>query len=466
MTEQTAEQANKGFHILVVDDEPEYQTVFSMILSEHGYDVTTCSGGEEALRLIGRSEINLIMTDLKMPGMSGLELIRRVKEAAGDIEILVMTAFGSIESAVQAMKLGASGYFVKSSDPPESLLADVARIAKIQRLQAANEILRHQSPMPEMFLDTRSPRFAEVLDVCRKAADTGISVLLLGESGVGKEVVANYIHRLSRRREHHFIPVNCQVFSEGMIESELFGHEKGSFTGAVGRRIGRFEEADFGTLFLDEIGDLPMPTQSKLLRALESRSIERVGSSQPIELDIRLISATNKNLQEEIARGCFREDLLYRINALTITIPPLRERKEDLPALIPFFLSRIEQDQKKKIHEVEEDVMAFLLEYNYPGNVRELKNILERLVALSDGGRIHSGEMVLQSAAAAPQAAFQPFQEQPLRAARAAFEADYLQKVLDKYEGNAAASARALEITRRQLWNKISDYGLRTSPEK
>ena len=458
-------EMNKSFHILVVDDEVEYQTVFSMILSEQGYRVFTCSSGEEALQIISRREIHLIMTDLKMPGMNGLELIRRAKECDSEIEIIVITAFGSIESAVQAMKYGASGYFVKSSDPPESLLADVARIAKIRRLQASNEILRQQNP-PEVFLHTQNRRFAEVLDICKKTASAGINVLLLGESGVGKEVVANYIHSQSQRREQHFIAVNCQVFSDGTIESELFGHEKGSFTGAVGKRIGRFEEANFGTLFLDEIGDLPMSTQGKLLRALERKSIERVGSNRSIQLDIRLISATNKDLREEIRQGRFREDLLYRINALAVTIPPLRERKEDLPALTQFFLKHIEGDQKKKIHHIDENVMDFLLKYNYPGNVRELKNILERLVALSDGGRLSGKDLHFQLAPDQQGASPAVFSEQPLRQARAEFEASYIQNVLDRHRGNVPQAAQILGITRRQLRNKITDYHLRTASRK
>lgn len=460
-------ERNKSFHILVADDEEEYQTVFSMILSEHGYDVVTCANGEDALRILCSQEINLIMTDLKMPGMSGLELIQRAKEYDRDVEIMVITAFGSIESAVQAMKFGANGYFVKSSDPPETLLADVARIAKIKRLQTSNEILRQQRPSPQIFLNTKNKQFEEILDNCEKAASTGINILLLGESGVGKEVIANYIHSKSERSDNHLIAVNCQVFSDGTIESELFGHEKGSFTGAVGKRIGRFEEANFGTLFLDEIGDLPIPTQGKLLRTLERRAIERVGSNKSIDLNIRLISATNKDLNEEIRQGRFREDLLYRINALTITIPPLRERKEDLPGLIDFFLQGIERDQKKKITRIDDEVTRFLLNYDYPGNVRELKNILERLAALSEGGRLRAKDIQFQLVVH-PQnvCSDAPLSEVPLRDARAKFESSYIQNILDHHNGSAAESAQVLGITRRQLWNKISEYGLKTTPRR
>ena len=292
---------NKDFHILVVDDEIEYQRAFSLILSRQGFHVLTCSDGQTALEMLAENEIDLVMTDLKMPGMDGLTLIQKVKEAYPSIELMIITAFGSIESAVQAMKYGATGYFIKSSDP-ESLLLDINRMVRIKSLEKSNQIFQQQqNEDTDLFLDSKTPAFLEVLETCQKAASSGINVLLLGESGVGKEVFANYIHRLSDRSHHHLIPVNCQVFGEGTIESELFGHEKGSFTGAVGRRIGRFEEANHGTLFLDEIGDLPLSVQGKLLRTLETRTIERVGSNRPIELNLRLICATNKDLQKEIA---------------------------------------------------------------------------------------------------------------------------------------------------------------------
>lgn len=340
--------SKKEFNILIVDDEVEYQQAFSYILSGHGFQTLTCSDGYTALDLLKDNDIDLVMTDLKMPKMDGMELVRRVKELYPTIEIMVVTAFGTIESAVQSIKYGATGYFVKGSDP-EGLILDINRMAKIKRLEKDKRILLHQNTMSaDFFLESKSPLLQEVLHTCQKAANSDINVLILGESGVGKEVFANYIHRMSDRQNEHFIPVNCQVFGDGTVESELFGHEKGAFTGATDRRIGRFEEANYGTLFLDEIGDLPKNIQGKLLRVLENRSVERVGSNKSIDLDIRLISATNKNLHDEIENGNFREDLLYRINTLTITIPPLRHRKEDLPDLITFFLNKIGQEQKKK----------------------------------------------------------------------------------------------------------------------
>jgi len=457
----------KDFHILIVDDEIEYQRVFSLLLSRRGYQVLTCSDGQTALRLLAENEIDLIMTDLKMPGMDGLTLIQKVKETYPSIEIMVMTAFGSIESAVQAMKYGATGYFIKSSEP-DSLFHDISRMARIKMLEKSNKIFQQQqNDDSDLFLESRCPAFLEALETCQKAADSGINVLLLGESGVGKEIFANYIHRLSSRSSHPLIAANCQVFGEGTVESELFGHEKGSFTGAVSRRIGRFEEANHGTLFLDEIGDLPLSFQGKLLRTLETRSIERIGSNRPIELDFRLICATNKNLQKEIAEGRFREDLLYRINTLTVSIPPLRERKEDLPAMIDFFLRRIGMEQKKKIAGIQPDLYQALLDYDYPGNVRELRNILERMVALCDGSMLSGSFPVPLSLSSGPAEAEDtlPAAESAaaftcLRDARADFEKQYIEDVLRSTGGNVTEAAEVLQITKRQLWNKISEYGI------
>lgn len=458
---------NKDFRILVVDDEVEYQRVFSLILSKKGYQVLTCSGGKRALELLSENEIDLIMTDLKMPEMDGLTLVEKVKASYPNIEIMIITAFGSIESAVKAMKYGANGYFIKSNDP-ESLLVDVQRIAKIKKLEKSNTILQRQKKASsDFFLDSKCPAVLQILETCQKAASSGINVLLLGESGVGKEVFANYIHRLSDRKDYHLIPVNCQVFGEGTVESELFGHEKGSFTGALSRRIGRFEEANHGTLFLDEIGDLPVNFQGKLLRTLETRTIERVGSNRPIELDLRFICATNKDLMKEIAQGRFREDLLYRINTLTITIPPLRERKEDLPGFIQYFLNRICSEQKKKILSVAPETMNALLCYDYPGNVRELRNILERMVALNEGSVLCS-QVPFAYETNAVTAADEgmdgiwdrtvPKNFSSLRQERARFEKDYIEQVLRSTGGNVAEAANVMQITKRQLWNKISEY--------
>ncbi len=452
---------NNNFRILIVDDEIEYQKVVSLILDEAGYSTHACSNGREAINYLAENDVELVITDLKMPVMGGDELIANICASGRDVDIIVVTAYGSIESAVDAIRNGATDYFVKSGDMDE-LMMKVERIAETRRLKRKGEILLKNQNFTEVFLETKSRSYRRILDMCDRTADTNINILLLGESGVGKEVVANYIHRNSNRANEPFIPVNCQVFPEGVIESELFGHEKGAFTGAVGARVGKFEEANYGTLFMDEIGDLPLMTQGKLLRALETRTIERIGSNKSISLDIRFIFATNKNLSKEIEEGRFREDLLYRINTLTLTIPPLRERREDLSGLIEFFLRLTSREQKKRSADIDGDVMDILLKYDYPGNVRELKNMIERMMALSVDGRITKAEFVMPSG---EQYSCVELRDGALdlRSARGVFEKKYISEMLSKNNCNVEKTAAALGITSRQLWNKIGQYGIELS---
>lgn len=448
----------KGYNILVVDDEIEYQNVLHLILSDIGYGVTTCSNGMEALEHIEKKSVNLVITDLKMPVMDGVELIKRIKEKDDRIDVMVITAYGSIESAVDSIKYGAIDYYVKSSSM-DDLVTKIDRLSRIHRLERKSSILLKNQNETEIFLDSGNGKYLELLGMCKRAADSGISILLLGESGVGKEVVANHIHGLSSRRQEPFVPINCQVFPEGVIESELFGHEKGSFTGAIEARIGKFEQANLGTLFLDEIGDLPVKTQGKLLRAIESRRIERLGSNKIIDLDVRFISATNKDLSKEILEGNFREDLYYRINTLTLEIPPLRERKEDLESLIDFFVRKTELDQKKKISRISDEVMNFLLSYDYPGNVRELRNIVERMIALSKNGEVTIND-ILMPIDCKNQGSSISGSIKGLKAARDNFEKAFIRDTLVHNEGNVTKAATQLKISSRQLWNKIRQYDI------
>lgn len=446
----------KGYKILIVDDEVEYQKVLTLILSDLGYKIASCSNGMEALEYLEKNIVDLVLTDLKMPVMDGVELIKRIKEKNERIDVVVLTAYGSIESAVDSIKYGAKDYFVKSSDMNE-LVMKVDRLAKIRRLEKKSSILLDAQNQIELFIESKNEVYLDLLEMCKRAADSGISILLLGESGVGKEVIANYIHRLSKRRQEPFVPINCQAFPEGVIESELFGHEKGSFTGATDSRVGKFEQANLGTLFLDEIGDLPIMTQGKLLRAIESRKIERLGSNKAIDLDVRFISATNKDLSKAILEGGFREDLLYRINTLTLEIPPLRDRREDLPALIDFFIRKTETDQKKKVVKVEGEVMDFLLSYNYPGNIRELKNVIERMITLSRDGIITIKDM-LMPIDCKPSNQNNTIIEKSLKKARDSFERNFIQEALTANKGNVTKTSEELKISTRQLWNKINQY--------
>jgi len=446
----------KGYKILIVDDEVEYQKVLTLILSDLGYRIASCSNGMEALEYLDKNIVDLVLTDLKMPVMDGVELIKRIKEKNERIDIIVLTAYGTIESAVDSIKYGAKDYFVKSSDMNE-LVMKVDRLAKIRRLEKKSSILLDAQNQIELFIESKNEVYLDLLEMCKRAADSSISILLLGESGVGKEVIANYIHRLSKRRQEPFVPINCQAFPEGVIESELFGHEKGSFTGATDSRVGKFEQANLGTLFLDEIGDLPSMTQGKLLRAIESRKIERLGSNKSIDLDVRFISATNKDLSKAIMEGGFREDLLYRINTLTLEIPPLRDRREDLPALIDFFIRKTETDQKKKVVRVEDEVMDFLLSYNYPGNIRELKNVIERMITLSRDGVITIKDM-LMPIDCKPSNQGSQIREKSLKKARDSFERNFIYEALAANKGNVTKTSEELKISTRQLWNKISQY--------
>jgi len=309
-------------------------------------------------------------------------------------------------------------------------------------------------------LESNNDKFKGILRVSEKAALSNSNILILGESGTGKEVIAKYIHQYSERKNENFIAVNCQIFSDGVLESELFGHEKGAFTGAFEKRIGRFEEANNGTLFLDEIGELSHSTQVKLLRAIENKTFERIGSNKSISTNIRLVSATNRKINEEIKDGKFREDLYYRINTITIEVPPLRERKEDIKILINFFLNQMQHEMKKKITEIEDGLIEILVKYDYPGNIRELKNIIERLVVLSDDGIIRKRDLPdLKINSAEVTGDIKDIKS--LRDVRNLAELKYIKLVLESCNGNISEAARVMDISRRQLFNKLVEYGIK-----
>lgn len=415
--------------------------------------------GIEAVKKIKEENYNLVITGLKMPGMNGIELTEKIKKDFSHIEVIILTSYESIETAVQAMKEGAFSYFVRDNGG-EELLMEVEKIRKFWMLKSDNEFLRNQQNNTNYILQTYNERYRNILNIVRKAAQSNVNILITGESGVGKEVLARYIHEISDRRQQHFVAVNCQALSENLLESELFGHEKGSFTGAVERRIGRFQQANGGTLFLDEIGEMPVNVQIKLLRVLESRTIEMLGSNKSINVDIRLISATNKDLENAIIEGVLRENLFYRINTIILEVPPLRERKEDLNMLIDFFLKKCEKEQKKKIITVEDDVMKFLLSYDYPGNVRELRNIIERLVVLSENGVIRFEDLPEKRKTNLSDLS-KVEDVISLRDFRKDIERDYIVKILSKCEGNISKAAECLQISKRQLFNKIAEYEIK-----
>lgn len=438
--------------ILLVDDEKEYTTILKKIIEKKGYNVETASSGKEAIEKIKKFRFNLVLSDLIMDGMDGIELLTRIKEISSNIEVILVTGYGSIQNAVEAMKKGAFSYFIKG-DSPEVLIDEIKKVEEMVELRCAFD------KSSEFVLKTNNKEFSQAIDIAKKAAESNINILILGESGVGKDVFANYIHQYSDRKEENFVAVNCCAFSDTLLESELFGHEKGAFTGAIEKRVGRFELANNGTLFLDEIGDTSLDVQVKLLRVLENKTIQRIGSNKEIEVDFRLICATNKNLYDEIKKGTFREDFFYRISSIVIEIPPLRNRVEDKEMLINFFLNQCEMEFNKKIEYIDDDAKKFLMTYEYPGNLREMKNIIRRLVVLAENGMITSKYLPNQNISNIYEDDVDEIR--PLREIRREFESEYIDKVLVQCNENISEAARRLEISRRQLSNKINDFQIR-----
>jgi DNA-binding NtrC family response regulator len=437
-----------GARILIVDDERHVRESLAAWFREEGYRVETAASGREALAELTRNGADILLIDIKMPGMDGLELQRHARELAPDATTIIMTAYAAVETAVQAMKEGAYDYIVKPFDP-EELTRLVRKAAERYTLLAENRALRER-------LEAATPRLvtagtgamAQVLALVEQVAPTETSVLITGESGTGKELLARQIHSGSNRRYGPFVAVNCGALAEGVLESELFGHEKGAFTGAVGRRHGKLELADEGTLFLDEIGDVPAKVQVDLLRVLEERKVVRVGGNQPVGVDFRLVTATHRDLEEEVAAGRFREDFFYRINVFGIHLPPLRERPEDIPLLAEHFLRTFAGQTGKRIEGYSDEAMAALCEHPWPGNVRELQNAVERAVVLCRGGLIETEHF--------PFASPPDERDQSLQAV----EADHVRRVLATCNFNVSRAAEVLGIDRVTLYNKMKKYGI------
>ena len=373
-------------NILIVDDEKHYPMIIGEILQEEGYQAFTAPSGMEALDILNTQLIDLVLTDVKMPGMTGIDLLEKIKELKPDMPVIIMTAFGSVEKAVEAMHKGAYTFILKSFEN-EVLIAHIAKAIAMYKIVAQNNILKDAMRIRYQFdnIIGKSKPMQELYEIIQKVAPTNASVLIEGESGTGKELVAKSIHYNSPRKNNSLVAVNCAAFAESLLESELFGHEKGAFTGAANMKKGRFELADKGTLFLDEIGELPMTLQVKLLRVLQERSVERVGGTMAIPVDFRLIAATNKILENEVQKGNFREDLYYRLNVVKTTIPPLRDRKEDTLLLINHFIKRYtsEAGSVSSVTGIDRKAAQILCDYEWKGNVRELENVIERAVILS-----------------------------------------------------------------------------------
>ena len=381
---------NDHAHILIIDDEKNYLLVLEAMLVDAGFKVTALNDPETALAFLEESEVDVVITDMKMPKLTGKDVLNHMKRDYPHIPVLVMTAFGSIESAVDIMRMGASDYITKPFSNDELLLSvnNAVAMAKIQRrYRLLHENLEERYGLHQIIGKSKAIR--QVLALVDRAAPTKSNVLITGESGTGKELVARAIHFASTRKNGPFISVNCMALNPGVLESELFGHEKGSFTGAVAMRRGRFELAHGGTLFLDEIGELSHDMQVKLLRVLQERKFERVGSSEEIEVDIRVVTATNKDLQAEVENGSFREDLYYRLNVVHVHLPPLRERREDIPVLLAHFMEKIAAENAVARKNITPEALEFLSGYEWPGNIRQLENIVERCIVMVPGDTIN-----------------------------------------------------------------------------
>jgi len=447
--------------VLVVDDEPDMLENFTRILRRAGYRCLTASDGERGLALLESERPDLLVTDLKMPGIDGMELLRQARELDPALASIVITAFATIESAVAAIKEGAFDYLPKNFSI-EQLHVTVERALRHRAVQLENRNLRSQLKGTYGFENIvgRSPAMAEVFELVRKAARSDANILVLGESGTGKELIARAVHANSPRASQAFVPVDCASLPEQLLESELFGHEKGAFTGAVRTKPGLMEVAHRGTLFLDEIGELPLGLQSKLLRALQERQFRRVGGTAMVDVDVRVVSATNRDLPAEIAKGQFREELYYRVNVIAIALPPLRTRAGDVKLLVHAFLKRYGQG---RIVGLDDDALAALDTYSWPGNVRELQNVLERACALADGDRVTRRDLpdyVLRGTGGATAGVDLPLKEAKERWMRV-LEANYLRDLLDRHDGNISAAAKAAGIDRKTFHRLVTKYRIR-----
>ena len=449
------------FRILVVDDEPAQRELVAGFLAKHGFEVSPAAGGQEALARFKQEAFDLVLTDQKMPGLSGLEVLAGVRAITPQTAVIIMTAYGTIETAVGAIKAGAADYLTKPLNLDE-LLHRIHQVRERQRLLSENRELRlalAERHRVEGVIGESGP-MQEALSLVRRVAASDATVLIRGESGTGKELIAKAIHYASPRAAGPLVKVNCAALAEGLLEAELFGHEKGAFTGAIATRKGRFELADGGSLFLDEIGDLPAHTQVKLLRVLQEREFERVGSGQPITVNVRLLAATHRDLEALVRAGGFREDLYYRINVVTIALPPLRERRLDLPLLIDHFVRTFADKNAKPIQGLTRDAREALLRYDYPGNVRELENLIERAVVLTRDEVIGVADLPLTLHDAAPE----PAAGSGLEAAVEGLERRMITEALARSGGVQTRAAELLGISERVLRYKLKKYGLAGGP--
>jgi len=465
--------------VLVVDDEPGHAEVMAEALERIGCHTLPTSSSRQALRLLNEHEVDLVLTDLKMPEVSGMDVLRAAKQRHPDCEVIVISGQGGVDAAVEAMRAGAATYVRKPLRIEEVRAVvekQIERLAQRRRQKELERQVDENYGMPSIV--GRSPRMRELLQLVRQVADTNATVLVLGDSGTGKELIAQALHRLSRRRKCSFVAINCAAMNETLLESELFGHEKGAFTGAVRTHRGKFEYADGGTIFLDEIGDMPPTLQAKLLRVLEAREIVKVGSNAPVKVDVRVVAATNRDLEEAVREGRFREDLYFRIKVVTVQLPPLRERSDDVPLLVDRFVREFGELHGRNARSVTPAALVALRHYDWPGNVRQLRNVIETAVLVTPGDTIDVGNLSAEVQSAAPAGTLvapPPMVPLPDIADGTGFRGvealsdvlvslDDAERVLIRNallakHGNREQAAGVLGISERTLYRKIKQYG-------
>jgi DNA-binding NtrC family response regulator len=449
--------------ILVVDDEEKLRRVIELQLTSSGFEVEKTGSAEEALKLVDRAD--LVLTDLKLPGMDGLELLSAIRRQNMHAPVIVMTAFGTVENAVEAMKAGATDFLLKPFSL-DHLMTVIHKALEVRALRDENRQLREELGKRYAFdnIIGRSTAMQEIFAVIERVAPTRATVLLAGESGVGKDLIARAIHFHSPRRERPFVKINCTAIPENLMESELFGYEKGAFTGAVTTKPGKFEQADTGTVFLDEIGDVPPSIQVKLLRVLQERDFERLGSNKTRHTDVRVIAATNQDLRAALEQGTFREDLYYRLNVVPINIVPLRERKQDIPYLADHFVHKYAADTGGKVDAISPAAIAKLAEYHWPGNVRELENVIERSLVMCNGCELDAADIKLDHA---PSHRGSPGDfGLPAGMTLDQYEQEIIREALKRADGNKSQAARELGLTRNALRYRLAQMGLETEADQ
>jgi DNA-binding NtrC family response regulator len=448
--------------ILVVDDDEIFLRPLQRTLEVAGYEVVPVASGEEAIDLLKEEDVDLVLTDKRLPGMDGVELVRRVKADHPDLAIVVMTAYGTIESAVEAMRIGAADYLIKPFESAEVVMV-VRHAIEFQELRTVSRATQRRNQ--EWFtlgnIVAQSQAMQEVFELLRSVAELDATVLIHGETGVGKELLARSIHFSGPRRDKPFVPVNCAAIPAELFESELFGFRKGAFTGATDTRRGFFQRANGGTLLLDEIGEMPLALQSKLLRAIEERRVMPIGADRAVEIDVRFIATTNKDLQAEVERGAFRRDLFYRLSVMPIRVPPLRARPGDIPLLAQHFLEQSARRAKKPVRAIAPAAMQALCRYAWPGNVRELENVIERAVIVAKSDTITDVEAFLAGHAEHPQVDLSlPFREAKARVVEE-FERAYIADVLERHGGRLKTAARHADMDPKNFSDKLTRYGFR-----